>query len=488
MIAIVNINSEKFTFNGIPYYKNFMGIVAGEYVHIVNVYDSKIALTKDGPVKYDEITVNGNSYASAALLQNALLPVLYTRNTLGGSGGGSVGSINDVLNNGQEVTDQRAIIYPDNGISSTRIENGEVYFENNGSDYSISFFVGGLRIQSISNSSHFTELYFETPTANNAWMIPNESGTAASRAYVELLIDQLINGAPVDANTLKELNDKIVALQAIVGGTAPDGNSIVDTVAELLAVFSSYPEGTDIATVLAGKVNVADVVNDLNQLVAGKVLDARQGKALADLITAKWTAVDATGILKGIMKLYTASGSNTDGTMTQKAITDLLDLKANLSNTLRFLKSFFTGNSVTTTETVVGFHQVGGPGTPASFSLKCFLRAGKTNTTSVGNLKFYLSTTPDLTGTITQIAFNSATSALVIPLERTFIYSGGNLYGWNATNGAPTDVANSTVAESITAVDMTTVRYLVATLQTTGTAGSTLNGRDFEVILKPNVT
>lgn len=301
-------------------------------------------------------------------------------------------NINQVLNNGQEVTDQRAIIYPDNGISSSRIENGEVYFENNGSDYSISFFVGGLRIQSISNSSHFTELYFETPTANNAWMIPNESGTAASRAYVELLIDQLINGAPVDANTLKELNDKIVALQAIIGGTAPDGNSIVDTVAELLAVFSSYPEGTDIATVLAGKVNVADVVNDLNQLVAGKVLDARQGKALADLITAKWTAVDATGILKGIMKLYTAFGSNTDGTMTQKAITEAFASITPIETTTDGTVTSGTSNTVSSWVLIpAGTYGVG-------MTLDTIANSKKTGANGTLTHRRYANTSPDLTG------------------------------------------------------------------------------------------
>lgn len=41
-----------------------------------------------------------------------------------------------------------------------------------------------------------------------------------------------------------------------------------------------------------------------------------------------WQAVDATSSVKGIMKLFTATGSNTDGAMTQKATTDALDLKA----------------------------------------------------------------------------------------------------------------------------------------------------------------
>lgn len=201
-----------------------------------------------------------------------------------------------------------------------------------------------------------------------------------------------------------------------------------------------------------------------------------------------WVAVNASSGAAGIVKLFTSTGTATDGTMTQKAITDALDLKNNIANTPRLLKSIFTGNAVTGTETVVGTCQVGGISLGASFSLKCFLRAQKSNTTSQGNLKFYLNSSPDLSGSPVQIAVNASTSALIIPLERTFSYSGGNLYGWPSTNNAPTDVANSTVAETVTTVDMSTTRYLIATLQTTGTAGSTLNGRDFKVIVEPNVS
>ena len=43
--------------------------------------------------------------------------------------------------------------------------------------------------------------------------------------------------------------------------------------------------------------------------------------------TYTYTLPTATDDVKGGMKLYTASGSATDGTMTQKAITDLVDLE-----------------------------------------------------------------------------------------------------------------------------------------------------------------
>jgi hypothetical protein len=111
---------------------------------------------------------------------------------------------------------------------------------------------------------------------------------AARDAAMTTAVNQLIDGAT--DNTLKKLQDKITAINAIIGGSAPDGDSIVNTVAELLAVFSTYTEGVNIVTLLGSKVNTSDVYNALDQALAGKVLDARQGKVLKDLIDALTTA------------------------------------------------------------------------------------------------------------------------------------------------------------------------------------------------------
>ena len=115
--------------------------------------------------------------------------------------------------------------------------------------------------------------------------------TTYTKVETDSFITQLLGGAPVDANTLKELNDKIVAVQAIIGSVDPDANLLVDTVKELLAIFSTFPEGVDLVNLLAGKVNTADIFNALNSVGAGKVLDARQGKVLKDLIDALTTTV-----------------------------------------------------------------------------------------------------------------------------------------------------------------------------------------------------
>jgi len=141
--------------------------------------------------------------------------------------------------------------------------------------------------------------------------------TIATQEYVGVAINQLINGAPSDANTLKELNDKILAINAIIGGTTADGDSIVNTVAEVLHVLENYPEGSNIALMFASKIDSANIVNNLTQVVAGKVLDASQGKALKDLIESLTASVNTA--LAGKVDKVTGKGLSTeDYTTTEK--------------------------------------------------------------------------------------------------------------------------------------------------------------------------
>jgi hypothetical protein len=116
--------------------------------------------------------------------------------------------------------------------------------------------------------------------------LPAALAAKVTQTEIDALGTQLLGGAPADANTLKELNDKIIAVQAIIGGSTADGDSLVNTVAELLAVFSTYSEGVDLVSLLAGKVDKTDIYNALDCIVAGKVADARQVKVLNDLIVA----------------------------------------------------------------------------------------------------------------------------------------------------------------------------------------------------------
>lgn len=79
--TIVNVNNTTFSINGVEYLKNFMSIVEGDNVKILNVYDSKVVLQE--PTNYADYTVDAAGYASAILLQSALKDVLFNRDNLG---------------------------------------------------------------------------------------------------------------------------------------------------------------------------------------------------------------------------------------------------------------------------------------------------------------------------------------------------------------------------------------------------------------------
>lgn len=83
MIVINNVDSQKFSFNGVEYFKNFTPVVVGNKIRVLNTYDSSIELT-DAPRLYSDFEVNGVVYGNVINLQTALLPILYTRNSLVG--------------------------------------------------------------------------------------------------------------------------------------------------------------------------------------------------------------------------------------------------------------------------------------------------------------------------------------------------------------------------------------------------------------------
>jgi len=74
-ITILNATTTTFTLNGIEYQKNFQSIVNGDNIKITNVYDSKQVLV-DSTI-YSDFIVDGNTYASAILLQGALVDILF---------------------------------------------------------------------------------------------------------------------------------------------------------------------------------------------------------------------------------------------------------------------------------------------------------------------------------------------------------------------------------------------------------------------------
>lgn len=84
MIVINTVDAERFSLNGIEYFKNFTPVVNGDTVRVLNTYDSLIEIVKS--TDYTEFIVDTVTFGSVSALQSALLPVIFTRDTLGGGG------------------------------------------------------------------------------------------------------------------------------------------------------------------------------------------------------------------------------------------------------------------------------------------------------------------------------------------------------------------------------------------------------------------
>lgn len=148
--------------------------------------------------------------------------------------------------------------------------------------------------------------------------VSTAQSTAIATAKSEAISD-VRGGVAGAGDTLAKLYTLIQTLDSIVTGTTPDGDSVTDTIQEILAIFSTYPEGVDIATALSGKINTSAIVNTLTETSANFVLDARQGKALKDLIDALTTTVSGK---------ETAANKSTSVTTDQASDTKYPSVKA----------------------------------------------------------------------------------------------------------------------------------------------------------------
>jgi hypothetical protein len=120
-------------------------------------------------------------------------------------------------------------------------------------------------------------------TADTAKPVSTAQATADTQAKNDA-ISTVRGGVVPEGDTLAKLFALIGSINAIIGSGVADGDSLVNTVTELLAVFQNAPESLDIISVLNAKLDVASLVNTLTETTAGKALDARQGTALKLLI------------------------------------------------------------------------------------------------------------------------------------------------------------------------------------------------------------
>ena len=81
MTTIQLVNLQRFSCNGIQYFKNFISRVEGNRITIYNAYDSRDELVSN--VLFSQLSLNGVIYPNVVLLQQNLLPVIFNRDTLG---------------------------------------------------------------------------------------------------------------------------------------------------------------------------------------------------------------------------------------------------------------------------------------------------------------------------------------------------------------------------------------------------------------------
>lgn len=116
---------------------------------------------------------------------------------------------------------------------------------------------------------------------------------ANAKAYTDekLKRDNIVNILGAASHTLiglltSEDKKKIDALYALLG-EKEDADTVVNTINEVLAIFSNYPEGVDIVSQLEKKVNYSDVINTLDSEETSKPLSAKMGKELKTEVDTK---------------------------------------------------------------------------------------------------------------------------------------------------------------------------------------------------------
>ena len=114
-----------------------------------------------------------------------------------------------------------------------------------------------------------------------------------AKAYTDekLERDNLVNVLGTASYTLDGLltsedKKKIDALYSLLG-EQEDADTVVNTINEVLAIFSNYPEGVNIISEIEKKVNYTDVINTLDSEEISKPLSAKMGKELKTKVDTK---------------------------------------------------------------------------------------------------------------------------------------------------------------------------------------------------------
>ena len=192
----------------------------------------------------------------------------------------------------------------------------------------------------------------DTNATVNALTLTVASNLATAKSYTDTKTSRsnlvsVIGEASTTLNGLLSVNDKkhLDALYAVLGNTE-DEDTFINTINEVLAIFSKYPEGTDIVSWLNDKVNISDIIDNLTSSEISKPLSANQGKVLKGLIDTEIS--DRSTAISDLDTAYKAadaalqsnidtvsSGLSNEISRAQKAETDEATARSSADETLQ---------------------------------------------------------------------------------------------------------------------------------------------------------
>jgi len=180
---------------------------------------------------------------------------------------------------------------------------------------------------------------------------------------------------------------------------------------------------------------------------------------------------DATPTVKGIAKLYTSLGSNTDGAVDQNTVNSALALKANAPLIDTVSSSALTG---VTTEGILKSYLIPANTYTSSEILNIANDLYKTGTAGFCTSRLYTNTTASLSGASLLATSISTTGNRKIPLRRQIVLKGGNIEVLLATSSTPDDNVNSSSPATIVTFNPAIDNYFITTAQNANAGDSTL--------------
>jgi len=322
-------------------------------------------------------------------------------------GGGATPTLQEVTNAGNTITDGTTIILKNGVINESILNSDSIVFDLTSDGLQMGYTGYGFGFSDTINGT-LTLVQFETPTGIGTINIPDVG-----------------NGI----ETLALLSD-------ITGGAVDSVNGQTGVV-----VLDS---------------------DDINEGATNLYFtDARALGAIPD----------ATPTVKGIAKLYTSLGSNTDGAVDQNTVNSALALKANAPLIDTVSSSALTG---VTTEGILKSYLIPANTLTASEILNFANDLYKTGTAGTVTSRLYTNTANSLSGA-SLLATNISTSGnRKVPLRRQLVLKGGNIEVISALGSLPDDNLNSSGVATIVTFNPAVDNYFITTAQNASAGDSTL--------------